>query len=46
LLAGSDVIDAALVLPAEDGDQIITSDPDDIEPLAVATQRPVEVVRA
>ena len=30
----SDVIDAALVLLAEDGDEIITSDPDDLSPLA------------
>lgn len=32
---GSDVIDAALVLLAEDGDEIVTSDPDD---LAVLTE--------
>lgn len=30
----SDVIDAALVLLAEDGDEIITSDPDDLTLLA------------
>ena len=41
-----DVIDAALVLLAHDGDQIVTSDPDDIEPLARASQRHVEIVRA
>lgn len=40
----SDVVDAALVLLADDGDQIITSDPDDIEPLARAARRDVEVV--
>lgn len=31
-----DVIDAALVLLARDGDFIVTSDPDDLHPLAVA----------
>ncbi len=40
----SDVIDAALVLLAEDGDHVLTSDPDDIEPLAEASSRHVEVV--
>jgi len=43
---GADVIDAALVLLAEDGDHIITSDPEDIEPLAAATGCHVEIVRA
>jgi uncharacterized protein YaiI (UPF0178 family) len=44
-LAGhSDVVDAALVLLAEHGDQIITSDPDDIEPLARAARRHVELI--
>jgi hypothetical protein len=42
---GSDVIDAALVLIAMDGDDIVTSDPDDIEPLAAASQRHVELIR-
>ena len=42
---GTDVIDAALVLLAEDGDRIVTSDPDDIEPLAAAAGRHVELVR-
>jgi hypothetical protein len=42
---GSDVIDAALVLIALDGDDIVTSDPDDIEPLAGASQRHVELIR-
>ena len=42
----SDVIDAALVLLAEDGDHIITSDPDDIEPLALASGRHVELIRS
>ena len=40
----SDVIDAALVLLSADGDFIVTSDPDDIEPLATAAQRHIEVV--
>lgn len=40
----SDVVDAALVLLADNGDQIITSDPDDIEPLARAARRDVEVI--
>jgi hypothetical protein len=41
----SDVIDAALVLLADDGDRIVTSDPDDIQPLAEATGRHVEIIR-
>jgi predicted nucleic acid-binding protein len=41
-----DVIDAALVLLARDGDHIITSDPDDLEPLARAADRHVEIIRA
>ena len=40
-----DVIDAALVLIAHDGDHIVTSDPDDIEPLARASGRHVEIIR-
>ncbi len=44
--AGSaDVIDAALVLLADDGDDIVTSDPEDIEPLAAHLGRHVELVR-
>lgn len=39
-----DVIDAVLVLLAEDGDHIVTSDPDDLEPLARASGRHVEIV--
>jgi hypothetical protein len=49
LLAASkraDVIDAALVLLASDGDEIITSDVDDIEPLAAASRRHVDLIRA
>ena len=41
-----DVIDAALVLLARDGDHIVTSDPDDLEPLARASGRHVEIVHA
>lgn len=40
-----DVIDAALVLLARDGDHIVTSDPNDIEPLARASGRHVEIIR-
>ena len=43
---GRDVIDAALVLLARDGDDIVTSDPNDIEALARAAGRHVEIVRA
>jgi hypothetical protein len=42
----SDVIDAALVILAEDGDDIVTSDPDDLEPLAAHLGRHVELLRA
>jgi hypothetical protein len=41
----SDVVDAALVLLADDGDQIVTSDPHDIEPLALAARRHVDLLR-
>jgi hypothetical protein len=41
----SDVVDAALVLLAEDGDQIVTSDPHDIAPLALAARRQIELIR-
>ena len=45
-LAGrSDVVDAALVLLAEDGDQIVTSDLRDLEPLAMAARRHVDLIR-
>lgn len=40
-----DVIDAALVLLARDGDRIITSDPDDLAPLARAADLDVELLR-
>jgi hypothetical protein len=39
-----DVIDAALVLLAEDGDRIATSDPDDLRVLAAVAGRAVELV--
>lgn len=39
------VIDAALVLLAVDGDEIVTADHDDLEQLAVASGRHVEVIR-
>jgi hypothetical protein len=41
-----DVVDAALVLLATDGDHIVTSDPDDLAPLARASGRHVEIIRA
>jgi len=41
----SDVIDAALVLLAGDGDDIATADPDDLEPLATILGRHVELLR-
>jgi hypothetical protein len=40
-----DVVDAALVLLAQDGDRILTSDPDDLAPLARAADLDVELVR-
>lgn len=44
-LAGrSDVIDAAVVLLAHDGDEILTSDPDDLRELAQAADRHVELI--
>jgi hypothetical protein len=42
---GADVIDAAVVLLANDGDEIVTGDIDDLEPLAAASGRHVELVR-
>lgn len=41
----SDVIDAAVVLLASDGDEIITSDPGDLRPLARAADVHVDLVR-
>lgn len=44
--AGSaDAIDAALVLVAEDGDEIATCDADDLAPLAALSGRHVEIIR-
>jgi hypothetical protein len=40
----SDVIDAALVLLATDGDEILTSDPKDLRPLVRATGAHVDIV--
>ena len=40
----SDVIDAALVLLASDGDAIVTSDAGDLETLARAAGRLVELI--
>ncbi len=40
----TDVIDAALVLLAVDGDWIVTSDPDDLKPLAMAAGLHVDIV--
>jgi hypothetical protein len=39
-----DVVDAALVLLAEDGDRILTSDPGDIALLAAAADRHLEII--
>lgn len=47
LLAASrteDVVDAALVLLAEDDDVIVTSDPDDIERLVLVLDREIEIL--
>ena len=41
----SDVVDAALVLLAGDGDEIVTLDRDDIETLAAMAGRHVELIR-
>jgi hypothetical protein len=41
---GADVIDAAIVLLADDGDDIVTSDADDLEPLAAVLGRHVELL--
>ncbi len=41
----SDVIDAALVLLSEDGDEIVTSDFGDLEQLALAAARHIELIR-
>lgn len=41
----SDVIDAAVVLLAEDGDRIVTSDAEDPRGLAAASGRDLELIR-
>lgn len=41
----NDVVDAAVVLLAVDGDQLLTSDPDDLTSLAVAAGVHLELVR-
>jgi hypothetical protein len=40
----SDVVDAALALLASDGDDLLTTDPDDLVPLVEATGKHVEIV--
>lgn len=40
----SDVVDAVIVLLAQDGDEIVTSDHDDLERLARASGRHVELI--
>ena len=40
----SDLVDASLVLIAHDGDEIVTTDPGDLRPLAVASGLHVELV--
>ena len=42
----TDVIDAAVVLLAADGDIILTSDPEDLRALAAAARADVDLVRA
>jgi hypothetical protein len=42
----SDVMDAAVMLLAQDGDDIVTSDADDLRPLALASGRHVDLVPA
>jgi hypothetical protein len=41
----TDVIDAAVVLLAHDGDDIVTSDQADLKPMVMATGRHVELIR-
>jgi hypothetical protein len=40
----SDVIDAAVVLLADDGDEILTSDKDDLRALAIAASLHVDII--
>lgn len=46
VVGGSDVIDAAVALLAEDGDDIVTSDPADLTALVAATGHHVELISA
>ena len=46
LAGSSDVVDAALVLLAHDGDQLATSDPGDLEPLARVSGVHVDLILA
>lgn len=41
----SDAIDATVALLADDGDEILTSDPDDMSRLVAVTRRSVAVIR-
>jgi hypothetical protein len=41
----ADVIDAAVVVLANDGDEIVTSDGDDLDPMVEATGRHIELIR-
>jgi hypothetical protein len=41
---GRDVVDAAVAALARPGDVILTSDPDDLEPLARATGNPIDLL--
>lgn len=45
IAGAADVVDAAVVLLADDGDQIFTSDPADLHTLATAAKRYVDLVR-
>ena len=40
----ADVVDAAVVVLAQDGDEIVTVDHDDLEQLAAASGRHVELI--
>lgn len=43
----ADIVDASVVVVArERGDQVLTSDPDDLGPLSAALGRPVVTVRS
>jgi len=40
----TDVVDAAIALLADDGDELLTSDPNDLVPLVEATGKHVEII--